>query len=110
MGLELILWLVPQFYASAIAVSFEGFFLGPLFPAVVIAAARRLPRNLHVTSIGFSSAFSGAGSAVLPFAIGAAAHSKGVQILHPFILGVLGSAFAIWLGLPKVRKDDDEDR
>lgn len=31
-ALELIFWLVPQFYVSAVAVAFQGFFLGPLFP------------------------------------------------------------------------------
>jgi fucose permease len=52
MGLELLFWLVPQFIVSAIAVSFVGFFLGPLFPATVIAATKLLPKHLHVSAIG----------------------------------------------------------
>ncbi|KAM4065847.1 major facilitator superfamily protein [Hirsutella rhossiliensis] len=36
MALELIFWLVPQFYVSAVAVSLQGFFLGPMFPNAVL--------------------------------------------------------------------------
>ncbi|KAK1634766.1 major facilitator superfamily domain-containing protein [Colletotrichum phormii] len=44
MALELVFWLVPHFYVSAVAVVLQGFFLGPFFPAVVVAATKLLPR------------------------------------------------------------------
>lgn len=100
----LILWLVPQFYASAVAVSLQGFFLGPLFPGAVVMVTKLLPRHLHVTSIGFASAFGGSGAAILPFAVGALAQAKGVQVLQPFIIGMSGAIFLAWLGLPRVSK------
>lgn len=37
MALQLVFWLVPSFYVSAITVALQGFFLGPLFPAIVFA-------------------------------------------------------------------------
>ena len=37
MALEILFWLVPKFTVSAVAVSFLGFFLGPLFPAVIVS-------------------------------------------------------------------------
>lgn len=49
MALELLFWLVPQFYVSAVAVAFQGFFLGPLFPAAVVACTKLLPKHLHVS-------------------------------------------------------------
>ena len=64
MGLELVFWLVPQFYVSAVAVGLLGFFLGPLFPAVVVAATKILPKRMHVGSIGFSTAVGGSGAAL----------------------------------------------
>lgn len=100
----LVLWLVPQFYASAVAVSLQGFFLGPLFPAVVVMTTKLLPRHLHVSSIGFAAAFGGGGAAVLPFAVGAIAQSKGVKVLQPFILGLSGGILLLWLGLPRLSK------
>ncbi|KKA25033.1 MFS transporter [Rasamsonia emersonii CBS 393.64] len=100
MALELIFWLVPQFYVSAVAIALQGFFLGPMFPAAVVAATKLLPRHLHVSSIGFAAALGGAGAAVFPFAVGALAQAKGVQVLQPFILALLGAILCVWLGLP----------
>ncbi|KAF5688357.1 tetracycline resistance protein [Fusarium denticulatum] len=82
MGLQLIFWLVPQFHVSAVAVSLQGFFLGPMFPCVIVALTMLLPRHLHVSAIGFAAAFGGSGAAVLPFAVGAIAQAKGVQRRH----------------------------
>ncbi|KAJ5577469.1 Major facilitator superfamily domain general substrate transporter [Penicillium hispanicum] len=100
----LVLWLVPQFYASAVAVSLQGFFLGPLFPGAVVMVTKLLPRHLHVSSIGFVAAFGGSGAAILPFAVGALAQAKGVSVLQPFIIALSGAIFLAWLGLPRVSK------
>ncbi|EGE04760.1 MFS transporter [Trichophyton equinum CBS 127.97] len=93
-GLDLVFWLVPNFYASAIAVAFMGFFLGPLFPAGVVAATKLLPRNLHVAAIGFTSAMGASGASTLPFAVGAIAQAKGVEsgCVYPVFQGAT-SAF-----------------
>jgi fucose permease len=107
MALELIFWLVPQFYVSAVAVSFQGFFLGPLFPAVVVAATKLLPRHLHVGAIGFAAAFGGSGAAIFPFAVGAIAQAHGVQVLQPIILALLGVILVLWLGLPRIHKKEE---
>ncbi|PZD33876.1 MFS-1 domain containing protein [Pyrenophora tritici-repentis] len=107
MALELIFWLVPQFYVSAVAVSFQGFFLGPLFPAAVVAATKLLPRHLHVSAIGFAAAFGGSGAAIFPFAVGAIAQAKGVQVLQPIILALLGVILGLWLCLPRIHKKQE---
>ncbi|OQE07059.1 hypothetical protein PENVUL_c015G08625 [Penicillium vulpinum] len=83
-----ILYLVPNFWAGAIAVSLQGFFLGPLFPAVIVVTTKLLPKHLHVSAIGFAAAFGGGGAAVLPFVVGVLAQARGVQ------WGLLGM---IWL-------------
>ncbi|KNG90674.1 MFS transporter [Aspergillus nomiae NRRL 13137] len=106
----LILWLVPNFYASAVAVSFQGFFLGPFFPAAVIVATKLLPRSLHVSAIGFAAAFGGGGAAVLPFVVGAIAQARGVQVLQPFIIGLSAGILLLWLGLPRLPKKVDEEQ
>ncbi|KAI9679483.1 MAG: hypothetical protein M1817_005505 [Caeruleum heppii] len=101
--LELLFWLIPQFIVSALAVAFLGFFLGPLFPAAVISATHHLPTSLHIPSIGFASAFGGAGAAVFPFVVGAIAQqaSGGVAVLQPVVLALLAVIGAIWvLGIP----------
>lgn len=104
MGLELLFWLVPQFYVSAVAVALQGFFLGPLFPAAVVATTKLLPKHLHVSGIGFAAAFGGSGGALFPFAVGAVAQAKGVQVLQPIVLALLAVILLLWLALPRMNK------
>ncbi|KAH7193320.1 major facilitator superfamily domain-containing protein [Fusarium flagelliforme] len=107
MAMQLIFWLVPSFYVSAITVAFQGFFLGPLFPAVVVATTKMLPKHLHVSTIGFAAAFGGSGAAILPFAVGAIAQAKGVKTLQPIILAFLSALLGLWLCLPRIGKKKD---
>ncbi|SLM40258.1 Major facilitator superfamily domain, general substrate transporter [Lasallia pustulata] len=101
-ALQLIFWLVPNFYVSAVAVSFLGFFIGPLFPAAIVASTKRLPQHLHVASIGFAAASGAGGACVLPFAVGAIAQAKGVQVLMPIVLAMLVANVGVWMWLLKV--------
>lgn len=108
MGLELIFWLVPRFLVSAVAVSLIGFFIGPMFPAGIVAATKLLPRELHVAAIGFAAAVGGGGAALLPFAVGAIAQARGVQTLQPIVLALLVALLAIWLCLPRIPRHEHQ--
>ncbi|KAJ5237969.1 hypothetical protein N7489_008060 [Penicillium chrysogenum] len=101
----LILYLVPNFYAGAVAISLQGFFLGPLFPAVVIVTTKLLPKHLHVSAIGFAAAFGGCGAAVLPFIVGVLAQAKGVLVLMPFTIALSGAMLLLWNCLPGIPRD-----
>ncbi|PVH99241.1 MFS general substrate transporter [Periconia macrospinosa] len=101
---QLIFWLAPSFHISAIFVAIQGFFLGPLFPAVIVVATKLLPSHLHVSAIGFASACGGGGAAILPFGIGALAQARGVSILQPIILAILVVLALLWLCLPTLFK------
>ncbi|THZ21746.1 MFS general substrate transporter [Aureobasidium pullulans] len=107
MGLELLFWLVPSFYVSAVAVSFQGFFLGPMFPAIIVVTTKLLPKHLHVPAVGFAAAFGGSGGAIFPFAIGALAQAKGVQVLQPIILSLFAVQLVLWLCLPRNSRKKD---
>ncbi|KAL6364696.1 hypothetical protein LRP88_00667 [Fusarium phalaenopsidis] len=105
-GLQLVFWLVPQFIVSAVAVAFLGFFLGPMFPGAVMMTAKLLPAKIHVSAIGFAMAIGGTGGTVFPFAIGAIAQSKGVQVLQPIILALIVVVTGVWLSFPRIPKKD----
>ncbi|CAI7639295.1 unnamed protein product [Penicillium glandicola] len=101
-------WLLPNLYAAIVAVSLQGFFLGPLFPSIIVVVTKILPRTLHVSCIGFASAVGGAGAAVLPFMVGAIAQTKGVEILPPFIIGLSTGLFVLWLYLSRMLRTAEE--
>lgn len=98
--LQILYWVVPSFEASVVFVTFLGFFLGPLFPAAIVAATKLLPRDYHVSAIGFAAAFGGGGAAIFPFAVGAIAQSKGVEVLQPIVLAILVFILLMWWFLP----------
>ena len=100
-SLELVFWLIPNFISSAVTVAFVGFFLGPVFPTAIVVATQLLPRHLHVVAIGLISTLGSAGAAVFPFAVGAIADKRGVEVLPPFVLGLLGCIVLSWLALPR---------
>ncbi|TVY85050.1 Bypass of stop codon protein [Lachnellula suecica] len=102
MALELCFWLIPNFVASAVFAGWLGFFLGPMFPAAIMqsVATKILPKRLHVSAIGFAAAFGGGGAAVFPFAVGAIAQAKGVQVLQPIVLAALAVILLLWCSLP----------
>ena len=99
-GLQLLYWLIPSFAASVVFVILLGYFLGPLFPAAVVAASKLLPKEYHVSAIGFAAAFGGGGAAVLPFVVGAIAQSKGVQVLQPIVVAIFVFIIVIWIMIP----------
>lgn len=99
-ALELCFWLIPNFVSSAIFAGWLGFFLGPLFPAAIVVATKLLPPRLHVSAVAFAAAFGGGGGALFPFAVGAIAQVKGVQVLQPIILAFLAFTLALWCLLP----------
>ncbi|KFA68299.1 hypothetical protein S40285_07219 [Stachybotrys chlorohalonatus IBT 40285] len=104
MGLELLFWLVPQFVVSAVAVAFFGFFLGPIFPGAIMITAKLLPKRIHVSALGFGMALGGTGGTVFPFIIGAIAAGRGVEVMPPFILALVGVLAVVWLLFPRVKK------
>lgn len=100
MVLELLFWSIPSFVASAVMVSFLGFFLAPMFPAAVVVATKLLPQELHVSAVGFAAAFGGGGAALFPFMVGAIAQVRGVQALQPIVLVLLVLCLLLWCILP----------
>jgi fucose permease len=108
-ALQLIFWLVPSLVVSAVAVALLGMFMGPLWSTSMVLVAKIMPRDLHVGSIGFATAFGGSGGAVFPFMVGAIAQRRGVKSLQPVVTALLLAIGALWCWLPRAgRKDHDE--
>ena len=82
-GLEVIVWLVPSLIGGAVAVSFVGFVLGPMYPILMNETGRLIKPWLLTGSIGWIASFGFAGSALFPFITGALAERFGIVSLQP---------------------------
>ncbi|KAB8289812.1 hypothetical protein EYC80_010445 [Monilinia laxa] len=105
-GLELLFWLIPSFYVSAIAIAFLGMFLGPLFPTAIVLVTKLIPKELHVSSIGFATALGGSGGAIFPFVVGALVQARGVSSLQPVVLALLVVIAGLWMLVPRKGKGE----
>ncbi|EIW55071.1 MFS general substrate transporter [Trametes versicolor FP-101664 SS1] len=103
-GLELVVWLVPSLIADAIAVSFVGFFLGPMMPIMTNHSARILPPDLISGGVGWIASWGAAGAAVYPFVTGAIASKTGIGALQPLVVALSGVLFVVWGCVPRSRK------
>ena len=82
-SLEITIWFTPSLIGNAIAISFIGIILGPLYPIVMNYASYILPRRILTGSIGWIAGFGSAGIALVPFMAGAITSKKGIQSLQP---------------------------
>ncbi|KAI0701345.1 MFS general substrate transporter [Cytidiella melzeri] len=105
--LELVIWFVPSLVGGAIAVSFIGVFLGPIYPLVMNHTARILPHWLLTGSIGWIAGLGQAGSAFIPFITGAIASREGIGALQPVMVAMMGAMFLLWVVVPNVPRRID---
>ncbi|KAF9042586.1 MFS general substrate transporter [Hymenopellis radicata] len=106
-SLELVVWLVPSLIGDAVAVSFVGFVLGPMYPIVMSYAGRVLPRWLLGGCVGWIAGLGQAGSAILPFITGAVANKAGIATLQPMVVGMLVSMLGLWTIVPNIPRRMD---
>ncbi|KAG9029829.1 hypothetical protein FRB95_004881 [Tulasnella sp. JGI-2019a] len=95
-ALEATIWSVNSLIGNAIAVSFVGLFLGPMYPIAMIVASDIIPPRLLGGAIGFISAIGQAGSAIFPFLNGALTNRFGVRVMEPLVVALLFALMGIW--------------
>ncbi|KAJ7165543.1 MFS general substrate transporter [Mycena crocata] len=100
-ALELVIWLVPSLVGGAIAVSFVGLMLGPIYPIAMNHAGRVFPRWLVTGAIGWIAAIATAGAAIVPFVTGAIASRTGIKSLEPVLVAMLGAMLVLWSVVPR---------
>ncbi|KAL7414258.1 MFS general substrate transporter [Mrakia frigida] len=102
LGLECVIWFVPSLIGNAIAVAFVGLVLGPMYPMVISALTKMLPRHLHSGAVGWVASVSQGGGALFPFLTGILASKRGIEVVPAVIVGILGAMLFFWVFTPKV--------
>ncbi|KAK7463068.1 hypothetical protein VKT23_007654 [Stygiomarasmius scandens] len=100
-ALEITIWLVPSIIENAIAVSFIGLFLGPMFPIIVVQSVKIFPPHLFTGAVGWITGVGVAGSAALPFVTGTLATRYGIRSLQPFMVAMMAAMVCIWILVPR---------
>lgn len=106
-GLEVTVWAVPSLIENAVAVSFIGLLMGPMYPILVNHAQNVLPRWLLTGSIGWIAGIGQAGSAILPLITGVLASKFGIGSLQPLVVAMMSTMTVIWVLIPKTQRRVD---
>ncbi|KAF7325452.1 MFS general substrate transporter [Mycena kentingensis (nom. inval.)] len=99
-GLELIIWFIPNLVVSGTAAALIGLFFGPMYPIMINHTARILPPVLLTASIAWLAAVGAAGAAVLPVIAGALAGKVGFKSMQPLTIGILVLLMGMWAIVP----------
>lgn len=105
---QLLVWLIPNVIGNAVAVSFVGLLLGPVYPCATVIFSRAIGRKEQVSSLSVISAFGSSGGAVAPFTTGILAQAVGTFVLHPICIGLFTVMLICWFILPTPKKRSTE--
>ncbi|KAK6903976.1 hypothetical protein I203_107487 [Kwoniella mangroviensis CBS 8507] len=94
--LTIIIWFIHSIVGNAICFSLVGVFLGPMYPIVMNVVVEILPGELQGGTIGWIASLGQAGSAIMPFMVGAISERYGVWILQPFTLAFTVADILLW--------------
>ncbi|KID84527.1 Major facilitator superfamily domain, general substrate transporter [Metarhizium guizhouense ARSEF 977] len=100
-ALQLVFWLVPNIIAASIAVSFIGFFTGPLFATGISLGSKLFPRHIHSTALALVFVSAQMGGSLFPVITGVVSSNAGVQVLQPILVGLLAATPISWLCVPR---------
>ncbi|KAK0386437.1 hypothetical protein NLU13_6274 [Sarocladium strictum] len=101
LALQLVFWLVPSIIAASIAVSFVGFFTGPLFATGISLGSKLFPEQIHATALAMVFVFAQMGGSVFPIITGVISAAAGVAVLQPILVGLLVATAVSWLLVPR---------
>lgn len=75
LALQISVWLIPNIPLNAIAFSFIGMFLGPIYPSAVMIISETLPLDLQLGVIALMGSIGGGGGAAMPLYVTFLAHT-----------------------------------
>ncbi|TQS33526.1 hypothetical protein Golomagni_06126, partial [Golovinomyces magnicellulatus] len=91
LALQLVFWLVPNIIAASIAISFVGFFTGPLFATGIELGSKLFPRRIQSTALALVFVFAQMGGSVFPIITGIISSGAGVKVLQPILVTLLAA-------------------
>nr|GAT48810.1 predicted protein [Mycena chlorophos] len=99
-GLELVIWLVHSLIGDAIAVSFVGLVMGPLFPIAITHTTKVFPPWLVTGAVGWATGAATVGAAIMPFVTGVISNRAGITALEPVVIAMLAIMVLSWMLVP----------
>ncbi|KAJ4299263.1 hypothetical protein N0V90_004507 [Kalmusia sp. IMI 367209] len=107
LAFHLVFWLVPNLVSSSVAISFLGFFYGPLFATGMSISSKLFEKRIQSTALGLVFVLAQAGGSLFPSLTGVIASQAGVKVMQPMLVGLIVAMGVSWALIPKVPKYDE---
>ncbi|KZT18277.1 MFS general substrate transporter [Neolentinus lepideus HHB14362 ss-1] len=101
--LEAIAWAVPAYTATAAATALVGLAVSTFYTAGIIMASHLVPRSMHADAFSVMCSIGQSGSAFFPLIIGIIATKKGIWVVEPAVVALLGASGVMWYIAPSQR-------
>jgi fucose permease len=92
----LAIWIIPTTFVAAAGLGVAGFFLGPIFPGIMVATPRITQAALVATAIGVLNGVSVLGGSVLPWLAGFLGEHIALWTLWPYAIGLGLVQLGLW--------------
>ncbi|KAI0650491.1 MFS general substrate transporter [Trametes meyenii] len=103
-GLECVAWFVPILASTAACTALVGVAISTFYTAAITTGGKLVPRALHADAFALMSSIGQSGSAFWPLIVGIMSTKKGIWVVEPTVVALLGAQGICWLLVPKVSR------
>ncbi|TBU33086.1 MFS general substrate transporter [Dichomitus squalens] len=101
-GLECLAWFLPFLASTAVCTALVGVAISTFYTAAITMGGKLVPRNMHADAFALMSSVGQSGSAFWPLIVGIMSTKKGIWVVEPTVVALLGAQGICWLLVPKV--------
>ncbi|KAI0353089.1 MFS general substrate transporter [Trametes cingulata] len=101
-ALECVAWFVPVLASTAVCTALVGVAISTFYAAAITSAGKLVPRAMHADAFALMSSIGQSGSAFWPLIVGIMSTKKGIWVVEPTVVALLGAQGICWLMVPKI--------
>ena len=105
-ALELVAWFVPLYVSTAVSTALVGLAISTFYAAAITIGGKLIPRSLHADAFSLMSSVGQSGSALWPLVVALLSTKRGIWVVEPTVVALLGAQGVCWWLVPKVRRLD----
>ncbi|KAL4243879.1 Major Facilitator Superfamily Transporter [Abortiporus biennis] len=101
-ALELLAWFLPFLASTAVCTALVGLAISTFYTAAITTGGKLIPRNMHADAFALMSSVGQSGSAFWPLIVGVMSTKRGIWVVEPTVVALLGAQGICWWLVPKV--------
>ncbi|CAL1700496.1 unnamed protein product [Somion occarium] len=100
-ALECIAWFLPILSSTAVCTALVGVAISTFYASAITTGAKLVPRSMHADAFALMSSVGQSGSAFWPLIVGIMSTKRGIWVVEPTVVALLGAQGICWWLVPK---------